>query len=127
LALIIDTNALSAIVDGDPAIKPILQRAPSVEISVITLGEYWFGILQSSRKSAAERWLRDYLRFYRMLDISQETSKRYAELRVALKRAGTPIPSNDLWIAAQSREHDLPVLSRDRHFDHISALQRLNW
>lgn len=61
MGLILDTNALSAVVDGDPAIKPMVQRATSVEISVITLGEYRFGISQSTRRAQCEKWLRDYL------------------------------------------------------------------
>jgi predicted nucleic acid-binding protein len=44
-----------------------------------------------------------------------------------LKRAGTPIPSNDVWIAALCRQHSLPVVSRDRHFDAVPGLKRLHW
>jgi tRNA(fMet)-specific endonuclease VapC len=44
-----------------------------------------------------------------------------------LKRAGTPIPTNDLWIAALCRQHDLPLLSRDRHFDRVPGLRRIAW
>jgi predicted nucleic acid-binding protein len=127
LGLIVDTNALSAIIDGDRAIKPIVQRAPSVEVSVVTLGEYRFGILRSSRPAAAERWLRDFLHLYKTLDVDKETSFHYAELRFALKRAGTPIPLNDLWIAAQARQYDLSVLSRDKHFDAVGGIRRISW
>ena len=125
--MIIDTNALSAIVDGDPAIRPIVQRAPSVEISVITLGEYRFGILRGSRRADAERWLHQYLDLYTILNITDETARHYAEVRLALLRAGTPIPSNDLWIAAQGRQYDLAVLSRDRHFDCVKEIRRVGW
>lgn len=125
--MIIDTNALSAIIDGDPAIKPLVQRAATVEISVITLGEYQFGILKSSKPGPGERWLRDYLHLYKILPVSEETSRHYAELRLSLKLAGTPIPLNDLWIASQCRQHDLPILSRDRHFDVVEGMRRIEW
>ncbi len=125
--LIIDTNALSAIIDGDPAVKPIVQHAASVGISVITLGEYRFGILKSSRPEAGEQWLRNYLHLYDVLHIDEETSRRYAELRFTLKRAGTPVPSNDLWIAALCRQHGLPILSRDKHFDAVPGVRRIIW
>jgi hypothetical protein len=59
--------------------------------------------------------------------IEEETSEHYAQLRLALKRAGTPIPSNDLWIAALCRQHDFPVLSKDRHFDRVKGLRRVEW
>lgn len=85
--MIIDTNALFAIVDGDPGIKPFVQSAASVEISAVTLGEYTFGVMQSSRRAHAERWLKDYLRFYIVLAVTEQTAAYYARIRVALKRA----------------------------------------
>jgi tRNA(fMet)-specific endonuclease VapC len=48
-------------------------------------------------------------------------------VRVELKSAGTPIPSNDVWIAALCRQHRLPLLSRDRHFDGVPGIRRLAW
>jgi tRNA(fMet)-specific endonuclease VapC len=125
--LIVDTNALSAIVDGEPAIAPVIEEAELLAISVITLGEYRFGISQSARRTQHEAWLRENLRRYRIFDITGETSGHYAQLRLALKRAGTPIPSNDLWIAALCRQHNLPLLSRDAHFDRVTGLRRLTW
>jgi len=125
--LILDTNALSAIVDGDAGIEPHLKRARVVAIPVVVLGEYRFGILQSKRRARHEEWLREYLNLYRILSVDLETSQFYAELRLELKRAGTPIPSNDLWIAALGRQHGLPVLSRDLHFDFVSGLHRVSW
>jgi predicted nucleic acid-binding protein len=125
--VIIDTNALSAIVDEQPGIRAALERAVSALIPVIVLGEYGFGIAQSARRSHHQKWLRESLPAYRILDITQETAEHYAGLRVELKRAGTPIPSNDLWIAALCRQHRLAVLSRDRHFDRVGGLRRLEW
>lgn len=125
--MIIDTNALSAIVDEQPGIHAALEQAVSALIPVIVLGEYQFGIAQSKRRSQHQKWLLDSLPAYRILDITRETAEHYAGLRLELRRAGTPIPSNDLWIAALCREHRLPVLSRDRHFDRIRGLRRLEW
>jgi tRNA(fMet)-specific endonuclease VapC len=127
LGLIVDTNALSAIADEQPGIRAVLQRAILVAIPVIVLGEYTFGISQSARCSHYQKWLRDNLPGFRVLNITEETAEHYAGLRLELKRAGTPIPSNDLWIAALCRKHSLPVLSRDRHFDRVERLRRLEW
>jgi tRNA(fMet)-specific endonuclease VapC len=55
---------------------------------------------------------------------SRETADNYARLFVQLKRAGTPIPDNDLWIAAMALQHDLLLISRDRHFERIPQLLR---
>jgi tRNA(fMet)-specific endonuclease VapC len=54
----------------------------------------------------------------------RQTAEHYARLFVQLKRAGTPIPDNDLWIAALALEHDLTVVTRDQHFQHIPQLLR---
>jgi predicted nucleic acid-binding protein len=59
--------------------------------------------------------------------VSEETSRHYDAIRVELKRAGTPIPSNDVWIAALSRQHALPILSQDKHFHLIKELRRYTW
>jgi len=125
--LIIDTNALSAIADEAPGMGDVLERATVAAIPVIVLGEYGFGIAQSTRRSHHQKWLRDNIPGFRILDITRETAEHYAGIRLELKRAGTPIPSNDLWIAALCREHNLPVLSRDAHFDHVKRLRRQTW
>ena len=125
--MILDTNAFSAIADGDPAIKPIVQRAPVLALPVVVIGEYRFGIAQSARRSANQRWLTESLPNYLILDVTEETSAHYAELRLELKRIGKPIPANDLWIAALCRQHSQPLLSRDRHFDVVPGMRRLGW
>jgi tRNA(fMet)-specific endonuclease VapC len=125
--LILDTDALSAVVDGDPGIEPHIKSARVMAIPVVVLGEYRFGVLQSKRRSRHEEWLRENLSLYRILRVDEETSEIYADLRLELKRAGTPIPSNDLWIAALSRQFGFPVLSRDLHFDLVKGLRRVGW
>ena len=125
--LVIDTNALSAFAEGTPGATQQVSRAGQVAIPVIVLGEYRFGIAQSRHKREYERWLEEMVSISRVLDVNEETANWYARLRVQLKEAGTPIPSNDAWIAALCRQHALPLLSRDRHFDLIQGLRRLYW
>jgi tRNA(fMet)-specific endonuclease VapC len=125
--LILDTNALSAIAEGEPSAANIFARARQVAIPVIVLGEYRFGIAQSRHKREYERWLEEMVSVSRVLEINEETAMWYARLRGQLRQAGTPIPSNDAWIGALCRQHALPLLSRDRHFDLIKGFQRLDW
>ena len=125
--MILDTNALSAMADGEPGAVTAAGSAKSVALSVIVLGEYRFGIGQSRRRAQYEEWLLRMLAACRILDLTAETAARYAEVRLELKRAGTPIPSNDAWIAALCRQHALPVLSRDRHFDLVGGVRRVSW
>jgi tRNA(fMet)-specific endonuclease VapC len=125
--MILDTNALSAFVDGDPAVGDILRRESRAAIPVIVLGEFRYGIAGSRHGAAYERWLADHLSGFDILMVTEDTTVIYAALRVALKQAGHPVPANDAWIAALALEHRLPVLSRDRHFDDVRGLRRESW
>jgi len=125
--VILDTNGLSAVAEGDPALEAILRKAVQVAIPVIVLGEYRYGIGQSRDRNRYEQWLSEYLPKFRILDVDDRTTISYAAVRMELKKAGTPIPSNDVWIAALCRQHSLPIVSRDRHFDAVPGLRRLHW
>jgi tRNA(fMet)-specific endonuclease VapC len=125
--VILDTNALSAFIDGDAAVGDILRREPRAAVPVIVLGEFRYGIAQSRHRSAYETWLDEHLRHFDVLAVTSDTAASYAALRVELKRLGRPIPANDAWIAALALEHRLPVLSRDEHFDSVPRLPRRSW
>lgn len=125
--MILDTNGLSAVADGAPSLEPILREAPEIAVPVIVLGEYRYGIGQSRNRQRYEDWLAESIRNYRVLEVNEETSGFYAAVRSELKKAGTPIPSNDVWVASLCRQHSLPLLSRDRHFDLVRGLRRVDW
>lgn len=125
--MIVDTNALSAYADGVPQAVQVIDEAPSIEVPVIVLGEYGYGITGSRRFSAYSQWLGGFLQLTLVLTITEETATHYASAREELKNAGTPIPANDLWIAALARQHRLPILSRDRHFDKVKGVRRISW
>ena len=122
-----DTNGLSAVAEGESALEPILRKAAQIAIPVIVLGEYRYGISHSRKRKHYERWLAEYLPTFRILDVDERTTLSYSAVRTELRRAGTPIPSNDVWIAALCRQHSLPLLSRDRHFDAVAGIRRLEW
>lgn len=125
--MILDTNGLSAVAEGESALEPVLREAAQIAIPVIVLGEYRYGISQSRNRKHYERWLAEYLPTFRILDVDERTTLSYSAVRTELRRAGTPIPSNDVWIAALCRQHSLPLLSRDRHFDAVAGIRRVNW
>ena len=125
--MILDTNALSAVADDDPGVVAVLTRADQMAIPVIVLGEYRHGIAQSRNRSAYETWLTELLNDCTVLDINEPTTHYYAEIVGELKRKGKPIPTNDIWIAALCRQHSLPLLSRDRHFDEVPGNKRISW
>ena len=125
--MILDTNGLSAAADGHEATRQILSAASQLALPAIVLGEYRFGIRQSRHRARYNEWLRQLIPACRVLLVDEETAGRYAEIRSELKKKGRPIPANDLWIAALTRQHALPLLSRDQHFDAVRGLKRISW
>ncbi|HEY1759504.1 MAG TPA: type II toxin-antitoxin system VapC family toxin [Bryobacteraceae bacterium] len=125
--MILDTNAVSAMADGDPDLEPVLRLASRLALPVITLGEYRYGLRQSRNRAKYEGWLKALIERCSVLDVDGRTTEHYAEVRAELKTAGQPIPGNDVWIAALARQHALPILSRDRHFDFVPIVRRISW
>jgi predicted nucleic acid-binding protein len=125
--VILDTNALSAFVDGDVGVGEVLRRQARAAIPVIVLGEFRYGIAESRHRATYEAWLESQLPRFDVLTVTDETAIAYAALRVALKRSGRPMPANDAWIATLALQHRLPVLSRDQHFDVVPDLVRKSW
>lgn len=125
--MILDTNALSAAAENDPDILAQLAHADEVFLTVISLGEYRYGISLSRHHARYEKWLAAFIQDSTVLTIENETTIHYASISLELRRAGSPIPANDLWIAALCRQHGLPVLSRDRHFDLVPGIVRRDW
>jgi tRNA(fMet)-specific endonuclease VapC len=127
VALILDTNALSAAADREPAALEMVSGARSLAVPVIVLGEYRLGIAPSRYRKEYEDWLRNWMTVVTVLDVDEQTSRQYASIGLELKGMGKPIPVNDLWIAALCRRHSMPLLSRDRHFDVVPGLRRIDW
>lgn len=123
----LDTNALSAAADDDAGVTEILKSVQQILLSAVVIGEFRYGVAQSRIGAHYRQWLDGLLADCGVLDITEQTTHHYATVRLELRQAGKPIPTNDTWIAALCREHGLPLLSRDRHFDVVAGLRRIDW
>jgi len=125
--LLLDTNAVSDFAESEPAIMELLAEVQVLALPVVVVGEYRFGIAQARNVADYHLWLERLITQTDVLNITDETTLHYAEVRLDLKRIGRPIPMNDVWIAALCRQHELPILSRDQHFDVVPKIKRLAW
>jgi len=123
----IDTNRLTDLFRGDAELASLLSKCEEVCVPLPVLAEFKAGLLGGSRRPENEALLRAFLAkpTVRVILPVRETAEHYARLFVQLKTAGTPIPINDVWIAALSLEHDLTLLTRDHHFRAIPQLLRI--
>jgi tRNA(fMet)-specific endonuclease VapC len=122
----LDTNRLTDLFQGDAALAERLGECDEVWLPLIVLAEIQAGFYGGSQQPQNEHLLRSFLirPTVGILLPARETAEFYARLFVQLKRAGTPIPDNDLWIGALALQHDLVLITRDRHFESIPQLLR---
>jgi tRNA(fMet)-specific endonuclease VapC len=122
----LDTNRLVDLFQGDVALAEWLGTFDEVWIPLVVLAEIKAGFYGGTQQTRNELLLQGFLAMATVgvLFPAQETAEHYARLFVQLKRAGTPIPDNDLWIAAMALEHNLTLITRDHHFDRVPQLLR---
>jgi len=127
--VMLDTSGYAAFMRGHPGIKLALEEADRISFSPIVLGELHAGFRLGNRRAQNERELARFLRTPRVvvLDIGDETAVRYAEIIHFLRRAGTPIPTNDIWIAAGAMEHGLRVVTTDAHYASVPQVMADFW
>lgn len=122
----IDTNRTSDFFRGEEVAVQVFRSADTIFIPFVVLGELRAGFRLGSRGMQNERRLVSFVNSSRVdvLYPDDQTTHHYARLFFQLRQQGTPIPSNDLWIAALVSQHDLILFDRDHHFDHLPQLAR---
>ena len=113
-----DTSAYAAFLRGSPGVKEAVQQADEIVFNPVVLGELIAGFLMGRNEKRNRAILKDFLSSPRVIiaEIDEETSERYAVIVHSLRMRGTPIPTNDLWIAASAMQHGLEVLTTDKHY-----------
>lgn len=124
MKLLVDTSAYVGFKLGIAGLVEYLSRARAVCISPVVLGELLFGFRNGSRFDQNMQELELFLDqgVVQILQLTDITSDRYSRIAHQLKSKGTPIPSNDIWIAAQTMESGAELITMDAHFENIDGL-----
>ena len=124
MKVLLDTSGYIKHISGIPEFVEKVAAAGEILMSPIVLGELMFGFRHGLRIQANANALGRFLRKdgVRLVPVNEVTADRYSRIALQLRRHGTPIPSNDMWIAAQAMEHGAELLTADRHFEQISGL-----
>lgn len=127
MRIAIDTNRYVDFAKGLPAAVERFRRADEILVPFVVLGELRAGFAGGARTGENEANLVRFLDSRRVDAVfaDEDTTHHYARLFHQLRRQGTPIPTNDLWIAALVIQHGLHLFARDAHFDHLPQIPRL--
>ncbi len=123
-ALALDTNAYSGFMRGQSGAVKALRSAHEIHLPLIVLAELLAGFAAGTRARKNRDELAQFMASPRvhLLKPDEKTAYHYADVFAALRAKGTPIPTNDLWIAALARQYRLPLLTYDTHFAAVPGL-----
>ena len=124
---LLDTNVVIAFLEGDPAVRQHVAQAKAVFVPSIVLGELYFGAFKSTRTSDNLARIDAFAATVAQVAPGADTARIYGAIKAELRRAGRPIPENDLWIAALAKHHNLTLVTRDQHFAEVGALLHQSW
>ena len=123
--LILDTNIVVAMINGDPSVTTKLEQTEHVYVPNIVLGELYYGAFHSTRRDDNVARIDSFASERSILCSDRLTARYYGEIKNRLRAKGRPIPENDIWIAAIACQHELTLVSRDEHFREVEGLMLL--
>lgn len=125
--VLLDTNIVIALFGQDDVVLNHLQGAIEVFVPVITVGELYYGAYRSGRSTENVQRVQEFAAANTVLVCDDQTSSVYGHVKNKLRQKGTPIPENDIWIAALALQHSLVLATRDTHFNVVEGLQIKTW
>jgi tRNA(fMet)-specific endonuclease VapC len=124
---LLDTNIVVAFIGGDLQVRERLEAVSRPLISLVVLGELYYGAAHSARPEKNAAAVDTFAASCTVLSLDVETARLYGSIKAEQRSKGRPIPENDLWIAASSRQYGLVLVTRDRHFGQIERLLTETW
>lgn len=121
---LLDTNAYVALKRGHGGVADLVRDSEELLLSMVVVGELLFGFRNGTRYDRNAKELDEFLASERVdvLPVTRTTADRFGRIAAALRKAGTPIPSNDIWIAAHTVESSAELITFDAHFGAVPGL-----
>ncbi len=119
---LLDSNIIVDIFRGEAKAISRVKKLSVIRVSVITIGELHYGAKKSNQTPKRESEIKQLEEMVNILDITKSTAKIYGQIKDQLRAKGKPIPENDIWIAATVMEHQLTLLTKDKHFENVEGL-----
>lgn len=128
MRLVLDTNIYIDFGRGRQEVVDIIAgQSTEVLLPVIVLGELFYGFQKGSKSRENEEMFRRFVTSVgaSIIDVDEEVARKYSLIYSALSVKGTPLPINDVWIAACCMSVGSTLLTRDRHFEHIEQIDKI--
>ena len=126
-SFLFDTNILMFILNGDASVLERASAENDLFALVIAIGELMFGAERSSKPETNFKLVEELAERMSIVICDRSVARNYGRIKNALKLQGTPIPENDIWIAAIAARWNLTLVTRDRHFEHVGGLRCVLW
>jgi tRNA(fMet)-specific endonuclease VapC len=123
----LDSNIVIALFAGDQEVVHEVESSGEVFVASIVLGVLYYGARNSARIEENLGRIDEFATTTSVLFVDADTAREYGKIKDQLRANGTPIPENDIWIAALCRQYGLSVVSRDRHFGLVDGIDLLIW
>ena len=124
MRILLDSNGYSRLMRGDSQTAAVVREATEILMSAVVIGELLYGFRNGSRFDRNAADLRSFLDnpYVSLVPVGPVTADRYSRIAAALRAKGSPIPSNDVWIAAHAMETGADLVSADRHFEAVDGI-----
>ena len=124
MRILLDSNAYSLLMRGHKQVAELVRRSENVLLSAVVVGELMYGFRWGARFDRNASGLRSFLDspYVSFVPVGPITADRYSRIAASLRAKGRPIPTNDIWIAAQVMETGAELVSADEHFTQIDGI-----
>ena len=124
---LLDTNIVIHYFGEVAHIVAKLDALEPVFLPLVVLGELYYGVFNSDRRSANLARLEQFAAKFEVIYPDDETSREYGQIKTELQQKGRPLPDNDIWLAALARQHQHILVSRDKHFSYVDGIHWESW